>query len=77
MVIPCSGEAVKQAWNAADCRLDFGMLTQGLCVIHCSGLVHGDIKPNNMMIDMMVAASPPYLVITNLGSARKDKSGQH
>lgn len=76
VVLPCSGEAVKQALHAAE-SVDIGMLPQGLCVIHCCGLVHGDVKPNNMMIDMMVDGSLPHLVITDLGSALKDKSGQH
>ena len=72
-----SVEAVKQALHTADCGLDFGVVMQGLCVIHCSGLVHGDIKPDNLKIDMMVDGSLPHLVITDLGSALKNNSGQH
>ena len=46
----------------------FGAM-QGLDVIHGCGLVHGDIKPNNIRTNKRPDGSQVHLVITDLGNS--------
>lgn len=44
--------------------------------IHCSGYVHADIKPGNLLLGTM-AQAPVYLVDFGLACRYKYRNGQH
>lgn len=49
---------------------------QGLNVLHEQGLVHGDIKPDNLRLHMQPDGSRVQLVILDLGSAVPQLTGR-
>jgi len=52
------------------------LLLQGLGMIHGCGLIHGDIKPDNLRVKMRPNGSQLQLVIIDLGTCCPTGAGQ-